>query len=120
MGDVVRRRIAWGARAALDGGELDDYGRRRRLLDHDRGAGADVEPVHVAGAAQLHQRPGEPGRAGKTGMGGGGGFAIRLDKHFKGYSTSCDTFKTIGPITKAENFEVFDLEVFCFVSQAIV
>ena len=49
-------------------------------------------------------------------MGGSGGFAIRLDKHFKGYSTSCDTFKTIGPITKAENFEVFDLEVFCFVS----
>jgi hypothetical protein len=53
-------------------------------------------------------------------MGGGGGFAIRLDKHFKGYSTSCDTFETSGPITKAENFEVFDLEVFCFVSQAIV
>ena len=53
-------------------------------------------------------------------MGGSSGFAIRLDKHFKGYSTSCDTFKTIGPITKAENFEVFDLEVFCFVSQAIV
>ena len=26
-------------------------------------------------------------------MGGGGGFAIRLDKHFKGYSTSCDTFE---------------------------
>ena len=49
-------------------------------------------------------------------MGGGGGFAIRLDKHFKGYSTSCDTFETSGPITKAENFEVFDLEVFCFVS----
>ena len=49
-------------------------------------------------------------------MGGSGGFAIRLDKHFKGYSTSCDTFETSGPITKAENFEVFDLEVFCFVS----
>ena len=49
-------------------------------------------------------------------MGGGGGFAIRLDKHFKGYSTSCDTFNTKGPLTKSENFEVFDIEVYCFVS----
>jgi hypothetical protein len=49
-------------------------------------------------------------------MGGGGGFAIRLDNHFKGYSTSCETFNTSGPLTKSENFEVFDIEVYCFVS----
>jgi len=49
-------------------------------------------------------------------MGAGGGFAFRLDQHFKGYSTACETFGTVGPLTKSENFDVFELEVYCFIS----
>ena len=49
-------------------------------------------------------------------MGGGGGYAFRLDEKFNGYSCPCDTFGTTTSLTANENFEVFEVELFSFIS----